>query len=73
VRARKIRRGEDESAFDRELIMAMSPEERMALSWEITANLLLMKGFDATSARLDRSIVIGARRQNSELQRESAC
>jgi hypothetical protein len=63
VKARKIRRGEDESAFEDELMMAMKPEDRMALSWEIMANMLLMKGIDAPSLRLDRSVARVERRR----------
>ncbi|MBV8725575.1 MAG: hypothetical protein JO078_03070 [Candidatus Eremiobacteraeota bacterium] len=55
MKARKIKRGEDESSFEREIVAAMKPEDRMAMSWEIMANMLLMKGIDAASLRLDRS------------------
>lgn len=55
MKARKIRRGESEREFEREIVMAMKPAERMALSWQIMANMLLMKGIDAASIRLDRS------------------
>lgn len=54
-KARKIRRGEDEDSFDREAIAAMTPEERIALSWQITKELFAFKGIDEAAIRLDRS------------------
>jgi len=41
---KKSASGEDESSFDRAAVAAMTPEERMALSWRITKDLVTATG-----------------------------
>lgn len=61
-KARKIHLHDDQDEFDREAIADMSPEERMALSWELTKTTFLMRGIDGASVRLDRSVARVERR-----------
>jgi hypothetical protein len=58
-----MRLGGDEDSFDRDEIAAMTPEERMALSWQITKDMLALKGIDGAANRLDRSAARVQRRR----------
>jgi hypothetical protein len=63
VKARKIRRGEDEDAFDREFWQAASPNEKFAASWELTRLWAALHHVDESELRLDRTVARIERRK----------
>lgn len=53
---RKIRRGEDEDAIDREYFRSIGPKGRGDLVWTLTVSTLLLGGYNESQLRLDRSV-----------------
>lgn len=60
-RARLIRLGEDDGAFDREFWGAIPPAKRLELVWEMVEEFQAWRG-DAGQSRLQRSVLRFERR-----------
>ncbi len=56
VMTRKIRRGEDDGAFDREFWQGLTAEARFAAMWEMVSEVDLIRGKDGCQPRLQRHV-----------------
>ncbi len=54
--AKKIKLGDDASAFDFEYWAQFTPEQRIEATWQAVLDWAQMKGLDETQLRLDRTV-----------------